>query len=60
MSNPIEDIDIRCPWCKVINEEIYDFKEYGAKRCCRCKKWFEWRAIKTISYISERIIQNDR
>jgi hypothetical protein len=56
----MEDIDIRCPWCGIINEEIYDFKENGARRCYKCKCWFEWRSIKRVTYKTNKIIQNEK
>ena len=54
----MEDIDIRCPWCDEINEEIYDFKDSGARTCRKCKRWFEWRKKSIVTYISEKIIQH--
>jgi hypothetical protein len=55
----MEDIEIKCPRCLAVNEQLFRFEETGAKECCKCGKWFKWRTNKVITYVTEKIVQSE-
>lgn len=56
----VED-EIKCPWCGVIND-IYSIGNMlyssGAKKCNKCRKWFEWQENKVVTFKTFKIIQS--